>query len=223
MEILLRLLDFADTYMPFLILLIFLSVWKLMPRRELLLFAYLVISFVIFGITIIMGVTHHNNMALYHFFSLVELILMVYYFLDIMDWRKKRLVFFLISTVYFIFWLLNLIYWEPLNMFNSNSAGLANLIILALCMSYMLVLSKSDEILYFQRLPSFWIAGAFLVYCAVSFLVILAFKYFLENNLMQEAIDIWYIQNIANIVKFTMIAIGILCYRRPFIQNHSLS
>ena len=223
MDILLRLLDFADTYMPLLILLIFISQWKYMPRQELLLFAYLIFSFVLFGITIVTGLTHRNNMALYHLFSLVELVMMVYYFLHIIGWKKQNLLFYVISVPYFIFWLINLIYWEHLKMFNSNSAALANIILVVLCMSYMLTLSKSDEILYFQKLPAFWIAGAFLVYGAVSFLVILAFKYFLQNNLMQEAIDIWYIQNIANIIKFTMIAVGILCYKHPFIQNHLLS
>jgi hypothetical protein len=103
--------------------------------------------------------------------------------------------------------------WEPLDKFNSNSASLAAAVISAFCFYYFLSLVKRDEVLHFQKLSSFWIVSGLLFYCIASILVIGSYKYkewFTDINTHIT----WKIQQVANIIKFVFISIGIICSRQ---------
>ncbi len=204
----------SDTYMPLLALMVFIALGKRVYKKESLLLIYLIVNIIVFGTSNILGSYKINNLYLYHFYTLIELVTVSYYITKKVL-KKNLRVFYIISICFFVFWIINIIFWEPLSEFNSNSAVLASLIILLLTMYYMLELSKSEDILYFQKLPGFWIASAFLVSCAISILSLVAYKYFQQNNLVEEGIRVWIIESIGNILKFILLIIGLLCYRRP--------
>ena len=204
----------SDTYMPLVTLIIFLTLWKKAGKQETILFAYLIVNIVVFGVSNILASRGIHNLFIYHFYSLFELVIITLYITKII-FKKIPLIFYIITIAYTFFWIINILLWEPLSLFNSNSAGLANFIILLLCMYYMLDLSKGEDILYFQRLPGFWIVSAFLISCAISILGLVAYKYFQQNNLVESGIRVWIIESIATIIKFILLIIGLLCYRRP--------
>jgi hypothetical protein len=155
-----------------------------------------------------------HNVFLYHFYSLAEMGLISYYILIGLLKKPLKLVVILVGA-YFILWLLNILYLERLTEFNSNSLTLTNFLLLLLAMYYMLELSKKDEILYFQRLPTFWIVSGFLVGCAISTLSIVVYRFFSLEGRKVEAELAWVIVAVAIIIKFALITIGLLCYKRP--------
>lgn len=211
-------LNYSDTYMPLLTLLISLFLINRMNKKEYILLTYVLICFGVFLITNIMADKGINNMFFYHFFSLFEIAIVGYYFIKSLLNRKLTFYWFILAG-YSIFWIINVLVFEDLSIFNSNSSVVANLIILLLAMYYLFELSKSEDVLYFQRLPGFWIASAFLISCALSIFGFVAYKYFQTNNYKDDANKIWLAPLFAIIFRFVFITIGLLCYRR----RHSIS
>lgn len=207
-------LFYSDTYMPLLALVTYLLLWNKIGKQELILFCYLVLNVVLFYITNVMAQKGIHNVFLYHFYSLAEMGLISYYILIGLLKKPLKLVVILVGA-YFILWLLNILYLERLTEFNSNSLTLTNFLLLLLAMYYMLELSKKDEILYFQRLPTFWIVSGFLVGCAISTLSIVVYRFFSLEGRKVEAELAWVIVAVAIIIKFALITIGLLCYKRP--------
>ena len=214
----------GDTYMPLLTILAYIILWKHIKNNELTILLYSIFCFLLFAVTNILVLKKINNLALYHFFSLAELIIVSHYVLKLILKKSFSLLWFLICGFYLAFWICNIIFLQPLNTFNTNTSGITNLVILFLCMYYLLNFSKSEEILYFQKLPAFWIVSAFLIYSALSLLVFISYEYFIKLKMQQEGNQIWIIISIATIIKFILIFVGLLCYKRkPSLQRTILS
>jgi len=181
---------------------------------------YFIFNIVAYATSNILLVKGIHNMPIYHIGSLGDLLLISYYILSKTGKQNWQRTFFIINIAYTLFFIINIIFWENLSVFNSNSSVVASLITLCLCMYYLLNLSKSDEILYFQRLPLFWIASGLLIYSAVSMLVLMSYKYFVSMSMFKEGNHLWYVLDGAIIVKFALISIGLLCHRkRPVIHS----
>jgi hypothetical protein len=206
--------------MPLILLLIYISQPKHIQKQEVFILGYSIFNVILFGITDILSVNHKHNMPLYHLQSLVELWLVTFYMMYKITGKKFSKEFYIIGSVYTLFFACNIIFWEDISVFNSNSAGVSSLVILFLSMYYLLKLSKTDEILYFQKLPSFWIASGFLIYNAVSVLVLLSYKYFTYIHMEKMGDRLWFVLSAAIIAKFALISIGLLCHRkRPVIHS----
>jgi hypothetical protein len=215
-----KLLLLSDTYMPLLVAIVFITVWQSLARQERTIFYYCIFSVILFAASNVIADKGLHNMPLYHIFSLVELWFISFYILKKITGKNYSPAFIVINAGYIIFFVCNVIFWEDWSLFNSNSAGAASLTTLFLCMFYLLKLSKNDEILYFQRLPSFWIVSGFLIYNAVSVLVLLSYKYFTYINMPNLGDNLWFVLSAANIVKFALISTGLLCHRkRPTIHS----
>src|SRR2546425_415173 len=145
----------SDVYMPLLTLVLFIAIKKHIPRKENLLFAYLVFNVITFTITDIMLLYKLHTSVIYHFYSFLQLCILIPYFKSFLHNNKISKSGIEIITLYFIFWILNIFLWEPIDTFNSYGAAVSNLIILISCLYNMLQLARRDEVLYFQRSPAF--------------------------------------------------------------------
>lgn len=207
-------LKYCDTYMPLLTLLLILTFIKRVDKKDYLLVVYVIACFVIFLVTNIMADNGINNMYFYHFFSLFEVALLGYYFIRLLL-KKSLTLYWLVLGGYAIFWYINILIFESLSLFNSNSSVVANLIILLLAMSYLFELSKSEDVLVFQKLPGFWMASAFLISCALSIFGFVAYRYIQANEDYKiYGNRIWMVPLFAIIFRFALITMGFLCYRR---------
>lgn len=200
--------------MPLLTFLIYLLISKAIPKKELMMLYYLVINIVLGLITNTMGYFHINNLALYHFYTLFEQWFLSYYILIKIINIKEIKVYWLVNIGFTMFWIFNLLALEPINTFNSNTSVISALIILLLCLYYIFELSKSDDILYFQKLPSFWIISGILFYSALSTLIFAIYKYYVLQNLVAEGIQIWSLMHFTIVIKYIMISAGLLCYKK---------
>lgn len=175
---------------------------------------YIIFNIVIYGLSNILWTQKINNLFLYHAGSLVELWIITYYILSRSNGKRWRTAFYTIGIAYTIFSVLNILFLEDITLFNSNSSVVASLVILFVCMYYMLNLSKSNDILFFQKLPMFWQVSGLLIYSAVSILVLLSYRYFVSLNMIKDGNNLWFVLDGAIILKFALISIGLLCHRK---------
>ncbi|HXL57441.1 MAG TPA: hypothetical protein VN958_14355 [Chitinophagaceae bacterium] len=201
----------SDVYMPLLTLILFIAIKKHIPAKENLLLAYLLLNVITFGVTDIMVAYKIHNSVIYHFYSLLELCILIPYLKSFLPKNKLSKTGIEIIILYFIFWMLNIFLWESLDTFNSYGASVSNLIILIFCLSNMLQLAKSDEVLYFQRSPAFWIISGFLFSSAINIMVFVSYKYYTLNKV--DGRMIWLISSFATIIKFVLISAGLLWYK----------
>lgn len=204
----------AELFMPAMVLLL---VYIMRPEKDKqlrLVIIYTACCLAIYTVTVIFSLNKVRNLYIYHFFSLFEFAILGYYLLGLIQKRQNTPLFYISITAYFILWVVNIIFFEPLTSFNCNTAGIACLLLLLMCMFHLLSLSKGEEILYFQNLPSFWIVSGIMVYAALSLLVYLSYTYYIITEKKDEGNDLWNIASVATIIKFALISVGLLCYKR---------
>lgn len=214
-----KLVRSVDTYLPFFTLCVYLWLWKKIRRQEILLLFYLIINVIFGSVTNVMGFFHINNLALYHFYTLFEQWFVSYYLTLKIAKEKFGRLYFIYNIAFTIFWAIDIALWEPFNTFNSITQVISNLILLLLCMYYILDLAKKDEILYFQKLPSFWIVSSFLTYSALSLLILAVYTYYVRENQVKEGNKIWHLMYFTATVKFILMSTGLLCYKKPIAEK----
>lgn len=210
---------YSDAVAPLLVLLVLLPRYRQVPGGGLLAL-YLLLSTLFAGYSNYLADHGKNNMYLYHIFGLLEAGFLLLLLTRYTKMDRRALV--LTLSFYLLFWVVNIWLWEPLTMFPSNSATVLNLITAFFCFRYFLLLIKTNEILYFQRLPSFWVVSGLLFYCIVAIFAVSSYKYkewFTDLDLQLN----WRIQLVANIIKYTLITIGVLCSKRQTLHVGSSS
>lgn len=209
---------YSDTLFPLVVLLLLLPCKGCANKK--LLVAYLLLTVAVMGYSNWLADRRMNNMYLYHGYSLAEALLLVPLLHGYA--RTNKMMLGIILAGYPAIWLINVLMIEPVTIFNSNSATVLALLISFLCLRYFLYLIKTDDILYFQKLTSFWIVSGLLFYSMVSILVISSYKqkgWFSAQDMHFN----WMIQQAANIIKFLFFSIGILCsYWHPRQAGSSL-
>ena len=209
-----RIIGYGDTYMPLITLIVFLIVKKNIRKEEQCFIYFLVADLLLFSIINILPYTgFNNNLFLYHFYYVFELVFVTYYITKQLLNMFKPL-FYIVTGGYILFWLVDVFMWESLNVFSSYAAALQKITILFLCMYYMLTLAKTEDTISFQKLPGFWIASGFLISSAMGIFSAVAYKYYVLNNLISLAANAWMFESIGTILKFTFIITGFLCYKR---------
>ncbi|HNP21654.1 MAG TPA: hypothetical protein PKM63_10520 [Panacibacter sp.] len=225
-EILNQVLRSDDAYLPLLVLMVCFFLRKKIPATERLLIIYLFIQFAFSTVTNVLGYFKINNLFLYHFFTLFDQWFVTYYLARIITKGKMPVIYYLVNIVFTVFWIINISFFESYHVFNTNTAVISSLIILLLCMYYMLDLSKNDDILYFQKLPAFWIVNGFLLYNALSILIFAVYRYYTAEYSLESVevpdVDYWVMMHFPISLKYIMIAIGIACYYKvPSIKQES--
>lgn len=217
-----RVFAYSDTYLPFLAIILCWLIWKDIPKRDKIWLYFFIYNLILYGWSNILGKLYINNLFLYHLANWIELVFSIFIIAREITGKDFSRQFFYITIPSTLFCIVDILYWEPLDTFNGISSGFAYLVIIIYCMYYLFTLSKSDQILYFQKLPAFWFVSAFLVYCTISLLAIATYKYFFAKDLLQQSYNVLSINIIANFIKFAMISIGLLCYKRHNTQIRSL-
>lgn len=222
-----KIVKWDDAWFPLIALGLCYAMRKKLAPNEKLLIVYLFVSFVLAAVTDIMAEYRINNLVLYHFFTLFEQWFLTYYLIKIIVRGKVPGIYYYINTVFTIFWVINILFFESYDVFNTNTSVVTSLIVLLLCMYYLLDLSKNDDILYFQRLPAFWIVNGFLLYNALGILIFAVYSYYTAqysiDSLEVPEVDYWVMMHLPIVLKYTMLIAGILCYNKiPVIKQRKL-
>lgn len=211
--------NYSDTLFPFLVLLLAVRFYKRIKRGRLLLL-YLLATVLVMGYANYLADRGINNMYLYHVYSLIETVLLLP-FIEGFFKPSSRLMWLMLAGYGFV-WLVTIFLLEPLTVFNSYSASVSGFLISFFCFRYFLNLINENDILYFQKVPSFWIVSGLLFYAIASILVLSSYRY--KDWFSASDIHlIWKIQQVANMIKFILLSIGLLCCTRHTYPRGSLS
>lgn len=204
----------SDTYMPLLALAVLIYVWRYVHGFEKkFLLLYITGSLVIFATTNILRYHKIPNLFLYHFYSWFELVV-VSYFITLATYQKITFLYRILFITFTIFCIADISAWESLSKFNSNTSTAASIILLILSMLYILELTKTDKILYFQKIPAFWFVTAFLVSSALAIPLMIKYGFYTgDPKNFSEGNNLWSLMDLTYIIKFVLICAGMLCYK----------
>lgn len=120
--------NYSDTIMPMIAILFMMPVIRLVRRIDFaILFTYLVFTVLIKGYSNFLADHGANNLYLYHAYTLLETLLIIPY-LSLLNKGVERISWMLLG-LFIVYFILNVIFLEPLTVFNSYSSSAASLLI----------------------------------------------------------------------------------------------
>ncbi|MEM6684568.1 MAG: hypothetical protein AAF617_02140 [Bacteroidota bacterium] len=149
-----------------------------------------------------------NNMHILHLYTVVEYIFwsLFYYQLFKKSMVKKAIIGLVVILVAFS--ILNTLYWQPLDTFNSYSRSLEAAFLLCFAIAWFYKVFVNGKIIRLEKHPVFWINAGVLVYFSGAFLL------FISNNFLvgiskQAFFQAWTLHALFLIIHYLFITIGI--------------
>ena len=206
-------LGYSDTYMPFLTLIAFHFFRRQIRKEESGFIYFITINFLIFAATNVLFFFSINNLLLYHFYYLFELVFVTGYITKQLL-RIPHFLFYAIVTLYTFFWASAFFSPGPLELFNNYAAILEKAVIMLICIYYIIIcLRKGAGLRQSVYNPGFFIAAGFLLSSAFGLISVSAYQYYLRSGYPGADINAWVFESIGTILKFTFIITGFLCYK----------
>ncbi len=179
-------------------------------------FWYLFITVVLFAISNYLADRTVNNLFLYHLYTLITFSAVSYFlFIQKLGAFLNKLIVATFVTVV-IYTILNTLYFEPLNVFDSNAIMLTSFFTIVYSIAYFILILRNDQNPTRNRTHTFWAISGFFIYASGTFLIFYFFKY--SNQFFKSlANQFWQVQNIILIFKnlFFLIATLICIRYRP--------
>lgn len=153
----------------------------------------------------------HNNSPIYSIYSLVEFVAISLYFNYSIDTFRSKNIGYYIGAVGFIIGVLNIIYLQPLNTFNSYYLFFEGIAIITMSLfSFFRMLMREDSLVLYTY-PNFWFTAILSFLWSSSFLN-WGFSDYVYNNHREK---MWLLGNtlyIINIVTYVTIAAVFLLF-----------
>ncbi|HEX7904282.1 MAG TPA: hypothetical protein VF487_10410 [Chitinophagaceae bacterium] len=176
------------------------------------LFVYLVVDAVVSILSSTLAYHHVPNMPLYHFATIVDTVLLLYFFL--MVFAEKRWARYLIVCM-FVFPLLavlNLLFLQPLFSFNSYMLSLKSMLLIGLCFLYWWyyepVAGKA-----WKTIPLHWIISGLLLYFSSVFILFTFSDLIISISSRSISIVLWNIHAGLSVIMYLLLAIGLSKYK----------
>jgi hypothetical protein len=156
----------------------------------------------------------NNNLYLYHLNCAFSFLILSVYFGDVLRLKNIRLITLVVMVGFFLFYTINLLRWENLQTFNSNSFGLASLIIVVYCFLYYLDKLIHPATQNIARSSNFWFVTGLFTYYASSFFIFITFRTLIQNRVINLGV-LWRIHNGVFLLMCIYILIGMICKPLP--------
>ena len=158
-------------------------------------------------------VYHHlPNIPLYHFATIVDTVLLLYFFKKIVALRSWA---GFLQTAMFLFPLiavLNLLFLQPLFSFNSYMLSLKSILLIGLCFLYWWqyepVAGKA-----WKDIPLNWIVSGLLLYFSSAFILFTFSDFLISVSSRSTFIVLWNIHAALSVIMFLLFAIGLRKYK----------
>lgn len=141
-----------------------------------------------------------NNMYIFHIYSYIEFIVISFIFHKLFKTKKLKIGVFIASVLFYLFSILNLIYWESFNDFNSNQFAFEAVIIFFYCIGYYTELMTKSSIIHLEKSPEFILVSGYFIYFSGTFMLFISSKELLLTN--NEGY--WILNSVLNILLNTI-------------------
>ncbi len=172
---------------------------KLLNKVQLRLLYLLIIIFIVEIISNILWYKKMNNLPLYHFYAVIEFVLIINIYRIVLSKIFSKQVFIILGVAFTIFAIMNTLFFQNLNTFNSNVTTLMGLLVIFLALSYFYALLKEVKYSALETNPMFWINAGFLIYFSSNLIL-----FFINNNMFKGSTEasylVWGLHAIVNIV-----------------------
>ncbi len=193
------------------------SVFKLksLNRVQIGLIYILIAVLLVESISSILWYKKLNNLPLYHFYTIVEFLLIVNIYKKELSKKFTKKFFTLLSIGFVIFAIINTLFFQNLQTFNSNVTSLLGLIVIFFSLSYFYALLKEVKYSSLETNPMFWINSGFLIYFSSNLIL-----FFINNSVFKGSTEasftLWGLHAFINIVLTIFYTIAIWVHpKRP--------
>ena len=140
-----------------------------------------------------------NNLPVYHFYIIIEFLLILYIYRGELSELFSKLFFIVLGIGFILFSVINTLFFQYLNTFNSNATTLLGVLVIFLALSYFYALLKEVKYSELETNPMFWINSGFLIYFSSNLIL-----FFINNNMFKGSTEasylLWGLHAIINIV-----------------------
>ncbi len=158
-------------------------------------------------------ITEENNMPFFHTYILIESLIILHIYKSLLSQKRKKLLWLLFSIGFLIIWLLNVTIWPGWWVFPDYIHALEAIIILILVILWFMKMLKEKIILYPYKTFEFWLSAGLLIFFSGNFLLFI-FPKFILNAGNEVFLAIWKVNNILNILLYSIYTIAVLCIKK---------
>jgi hypothetical protein len=186
--------------------------YRYLPAGAKVLFVYLLFDALVSIASSALAYHHVPNMPLYHFATMVDTVLLLYFFKLVFaahSWAGYLTVpLFLFPSLGIV----NMLFLQPLFSFNSYMLSLKTILIIVLCFFYWWqyepVAGKA-----WKDIPLHWIVSGLLLYFSSAFLLFTFSDFLLSVSSRSTFIVLWNIHAGVSVMMFLLLAIGLRNYK----------
>lgn len=182
--------------------------WKYFTKGQFWLVALIIVALITQILTSVLWKLEMNNLVVLHFFTPIELFMLMAYYRSEFDNRYFKFMLLAVSLVFIGFAAVNMLFWQPLNEINTavRSVECALLIIVSLCLWGKIMRDMRIENL--AGTVVFWINTAVLFYFSGTALLYL-FSNVLLQTAMKSALWLWTFHFALMLIYYILISIGL--------------
>jgi hypothetical protein len=160
-----------------------------------------------------------NNLPLYHLNCLVSFLILSAYFSTILHFSRGRFMLSVATALYLVFFFINLMLWESIWSFNSNSFSIASFILITYCFLFYLEKLIHPATTNIAESRDFWYVTGIFTYYAGSFAILGTYRVFTQLNVQNLGV-LWQAHNIIFLILCLYLFKAILC--KPSQEKFSL-
>jgi hypothetical protein len=159
------------------------------------------------------------NLYLYHTNCILSFLILSGYFMELLSFRFARPVLLLVIGLFLVFVVIDIIFWEGLDSFNSNSYSVASFIIIAYCLLYYYQKLTNPATMSIFKSRDFYYVTGLLTYFTSCFFIFVSYRKLTQENVANLGL-VWRIHNVVFLIMCLYILIGFLC--KPSPQKYNL-
>lgn len=170
---------------------------------------YLLLDGCVDILTVALAQLHTNNLPVLHIFTILEFLFFGYFYFTVLKEKTARVVIKYLMVIFPVFCIINFLFFQSINQFNTNTRPVEALIIMGCSLAYFA--QTNDNGTKWQLNPLNWINTGILLYFSGALFIFsfsnvtashLSKKYYAINVLM------WNIHATLLLLMYLLIAIG---------------
>jgi hypothetical protein len=172
-------------------------------------FYYLVVDGIVNLVAIALADNDIHNLPLLHVFTIMEFLMLSYFYLQVLRDKTARLVLRCLLIIFPLFCIVNFLFFQSINRFNTNTRPIEALIIMACSLAYFS--ETNDTATKWSQIPVNWVNTGLLLYFSGA-LFIFSFSNVTENFMSKKYHAIyflmWNVHATLVLSMYLLIAIG---------------
>ena len=155
-----------------------------------------------------LGELFNNNLAINHLYHFFDFLLLSMLFIYLLRGRRNKYLIPIISSIVLGFSIVNSLFIQSLDAFDTYSATLGSLVLMFYSVSYFYLLLKKSLTEDLGSSPMFWFASAVLIYHSGSLVIQFSGNYLLPKS-QEIQVTVWGIHAVFNIIRYILYAIAL--------------